>query len=112
MAAKRRKPSPSKRAKRSLLASRPSLRLPRIELQPHHIDIIGLALIAVGVFLGGVAYLGWSGGALGNGAVKSTRFVFGRLGYAVPAALIAGGRWCCCVSYARPRARCARARSR
>jgi S-DNA-T family DNA segregation ATPase FtsK/SpoIIIE len=91
MAAKRRKPSPSKRAKRSLLASRPSLRLPRIELQPHHIDIIGLALIAVGVFLGGVAYLGWSGGALGNGAVKSTRFVFGRLGYAVPAALIAGG---------------------
>jgi S-DNA-T family DNA segregation ATPase FtsK/SpoIIIE len=91
MAAKRRKQSPSKRAKRSLLASRPSLRLPRLELEPHHVDIIGLALIAIGVFLAGVAYVHWSGGALGNGAVKSTRFVFGRPGSVVPAALIAGG---------------------
>jgi S-DNA-T family DNA segregation ATPase FtsK/SpoIIIE len=91
MAAKRRKQSPSKRAKRSLLASRPSLRLPRLDLEPHHVDIIGLALIAVGVFLAGVAYVHWSGGALGNGAVRSTRFVFGRLGSVIPAALIAGG---------------------
>jgi S-DNA-T family DNA segregation ATPase FtsK/SpoIIIE len=91
MAAKRRKPSPSKRAKRSLLAGRPSLRLPPLGLEPHHVDVIGLALIAVGVFLAGIEYLHWSGGALGNGAAKSTRFVFGRLGYAIPAALIAGG---------------------
>ncbi len=91
MAAKKPKHSPSKRAKRSLLASRPSLRLPRLELEPHHVDIIALALIAVGVFLAGVEYLHWSGGALGNGAARSTRFVFGRLGYAIPAALIADG---------------------
>ena len=38
----------SKRAKRSLMASRPSLSLPRLE--PHHIDILGLAMIAVGIF--------------------------------------------------------------
>jgi DNA segregation ATPase FtsK/SpoIIIE, S-DNA-T family len=85
----RKKPLP-KRAKRSLLASRP-LELPRLELQPHHVDIIGLALIAVGIFLGGVAYLHWSGGALGDGAVKGMRFVFGAVGYAVPAGLVAGG---------------------
>ncbi len=91
MAAKRRKQSPPKRAKRSLLAGRPSLRLPPLELEPHHVDVIGLALIAAGVFLAGIEYLHWSGGTLGNGGAKSTRFVFGRLGYAIPAALIAGG---------------------
>ena len=88
----RRKPkrkAPPKRARRSLLASRPALALPVLE--PHHFDIIGLALIAVGMFLGGVAYLGWAGGALGSGAVTAVRFVFGALGYAVPAALVAGG---------------------
>ncbi len=85
-----RKKPPPKRAKRSLLASR-SFALPRPQLEPHHVDVLALALIAVGVFLGGVAYLKWSGGALGNGAVTGTRFVFGALGYAVPVALIAGG---------------------
>jgi DNA segregation ATPase FtsK/SpoIIIE, S-DNA-T family len=83
--------SPPKRAKRSLLASRPSLALPRLELEPHHVDIIGLALIAVGIFLAAVAYLHWAGGTLGNGAVRGTRFVFGALGYAVPAGLVVGG---------------------
>jgi len=87
---KARKKPPPKRAKRSLLASRP-FELPRPALEPHHVDIIALALIAIGIFLGGVAYLHWSGGALGDGAVKGTRFLFGALGYAVPAALVAAG---------------------
>jgi DNA segregation ATPase FtsK/SpoIIIE, S-DNA-T family len=89
MAARKRKQSPSKRARRSLLASRPSLSLPRLE--PHHIDILALAMIAVGIFLAGVAYLGWSGGTLGEGAIRAIRFVFGRLGDVVPAALVVGG---------------------
>jgi len=76
------------RAKRSALAS---MSLPRLELDAHHIDIIGLALIAVGIFLAGVAYLKWSGGALGGGAVTGVRFAFGALGYGVPAALVLGG---------------------
>ena len=78
MAATKRKQPPARRAKRSLLASRPALPVPRLELEPHHVDIIGLALIAIGVFLAGVAYLDWSGGALGNGFVHGARFVFGR----------------------------------
>jgi S-DNA-T family DNA segregation ATPase FtsK/SpoIIIE len=88
----RRKPkrkAPPKRARRSLLASRPTLSLPVLE--PHHVDIIGLALIALGVFLGGVAYLGWAGGTLGGGAVSAVRFVLGALGYAVPTALVLVG---------------------
>jgi DNA segregation ATPase FtsK/SpoIIIE, S-DNA-T family len=91
MAARKRKKPPPRRAKRSLLASRPSLPVPRLELEPHHVDIIGLALIAVGIFLACVAYLDWSGGALGNGAVKGIRFLLGELGYTVPALLVAGG---------------------
>jgi DNA segregation ATPase FtsK/SpoIIIE, S-DNA-T family len=90
----RRKPkrrTPPKRARRSLLASRASLALPHLELQPHHVDIIGLALIAIGIFLGGVAYLHWPGGTLGDGAVSAARFALGTLGYAVPATLVLGG---------------------
>ena len=84
------------RARRSLLASRPYLRggrpglwSPRLE--SHQVDIVALALIAVGIFLGGVAYAHWNGGALGDGAVDVIRYLFGALGYAVPAALAVGG---------------------
>jgi S-DNA-T family DNA segregation ATPase FtsK/SpoIIIE len=90
MAKRARKKRPPKRAKRSLLASR-QLRLPRLELGPHHLDILALGLIACGIFLAGVAYLHWSGGALGSAAVLAMRFVLGALGYAFPAALLLGG---------------------
>ncbi len=85
-----RKKRPPKRAKRSLLAPR-QLRLPSLELEPHHLDIVALGLIACGIFLAGVTYLRWSGGALGSAAVLAMRFAFGALGYAVPAALLLGG---------------------
>jgi len=91
MAARKRKKPPPKRATRSLLAGLPSVRLPRGELEPHHVDIIGLGLIAVGILLGGVAYGGWDGGTLGNGAVTGMRFLLGALGYVVPAALVVAG---------------------
>ncbi len=91
MAARTRKKPPPKRATRSLLAARPSLRLPHVRLEPHHVDILGLGLIAIGILLGGVAYAGWDGGTLGNGAVTGLRFVLGALGYVVPAALVVGG---------------------
>jgi S-DNA-T family DNA segregation ATPase FtsK/SpoIIIE len=86
---KPRRKSPPPRARRSLLASRPTL--PSLSLEPHHVDILALALIAIGIFLGGVAYVHWAGGALGDGAVRATRFVFGALGYAVPVVLVAAG---------------------
>jgi S-DNA-T family DNA segregation ATPase FtsK/SpoIIIE len=88
----KRKPPP-KRARRSLLASRPSVGslAPRLELEPHHVDIAGLALLALGVFLAGVGYFHWGGGALGGGAMRACRFLFGSLGYAVPVALMLAG---------------------
>jgi S-DNA-T family DNA segregation ATPase FtsK/SpoIIIE len=60
-------------------------------LEPHHLDVIALALIAVGIFLAGVAYLGWSGGTLGHGVIQAFRFLFGAIGYAVPAGVVGGG---------------------
>jgi DNA segregation ATPase FtsK/SpoIIIE, S-DNA-T family len=91
MAARKRSKTPPKRATRSLLAARPSWRMARPELEPHHVDIVALGLIALGILLGGVAYAGWDGGTLGNGAVTAMRFVLGALGYVVPAALVVFG---------------------
>src|SRR5438105_7766485 len=90
MAPRAKKKPPRRRAKRSLL---PRVRLPRRpgQLEAYHLDIIALALIACGILLAGVAYFGWSGGPLGRGAVVAMKFVFGALGYALPAALLAGG---------------------
>jgi S-DNA-T family DNA segregation ATPase FtsK/SpoIIIE len=81
--------APRTRARRSPLARRPSL--PSLVLESHHVDILALALIAAGIFLGGVAYLHWAGGALGDGGVRGIRYIFGALGYAVPAGLVAAG---------------------
>src|SRR5579859_7068208 len=91
MAKRTRRKQPPRRARRSLLSARPSLRLVLPELRPHHVDVIALALIAVGVFLAGVAYLHWAGGALGRGGVDAARFLFGALGYAVPTGLVIAG---------------------
>ena len=87
--ATRKKAPPPSRARRSKLSGRPAL--PSVALEPHHVDIVALALVAIGIFLGGVAYLHWSGGALGDGAVRAATFVLGELGYVVPVTLVAGG---------------------
>jgi DNA segregation ATPase FtsK/SpoIIIE, S-DNA-T family len=91
MAARKRSKPPPKRATRSLLSGWGSVNLPRPELEPHHVDILALGLIALGVLIGGVAYAGWDGGTLGNGAVTGLRFLLGALGYVVPAALVVAG---------------------
>jgi S-DNA-T family DNA segregation ATPase FtsK/SpoIIIE len=85
--------APRKRATRSPFASRPSLGVLAHgpELEPHQVDIVALALIAIGIFLAGVMYFHWAGGTLGNGLTHATQFVFGALGYALPASLVAAG---------------------
>jgi S-DNA-T family DNA segregation ATPase FtsK/SpoIIIE len=60
-------------------------------MQPHEIDVVALALIAVGIFLGGVAYLGWAGGSVGHASVGALEFLVGALAYAVPVVLVIGG---------------------
>ena len=86
MAARRRKPAPRRRAKRSSLALP---QLPHLE-QRHH-DVIGLGLVALAAFLAFVFYLGWEGGALGGALADGLVFLLGRVAYAAPIALFGFG---------------------
>jgi DNA segregation ATPase FtsK/SpoIIIE, S-DNA-T family len=88
--AARGKKRPPTRATRSLVASRPSLHGFR-DLEPHQIDVIALALVAFGIFLGGVAYGIWAGGALGHGVMSAFEILIGKLAYLTPIALVLGG---------------------
>jgi DNA segregation ATPase FtsK/SpoIIIE, S-DNA-T family len=81
---------PPTRATRSLVASRPALRGIR-DLEPHQVDVISLAIVAIGIFLGGVFYAGWGGGTLGHGALSALELLIGRLAYVVPLALVLVG---------------------
>jgi S-DNA-T family DNA segregation ATPase FtsK/SpoIIIE len=85
-----RKGPPPTRARRTQVASRPSLRAV-MTLEPHHVDLLGLALIAVGIFLGGITYLHWGGGTLGHGVVSGLRLLMGVFAYLVPVVLVVGG---------------------
>ena len=85
-----RKSPPPTRARRTQMASRPSLR-GLMHLEPHHVDLLALALVALGIFLGGVTYLHWGGGTLGHGIVSGLRLFMGVFAYLVPVGLVIGG---------------------
>src|SRR5215212_437135 len=77
------------RARRAPGASlwRPSLP----ELSPHQLDLLGLGLAAIGVFLAFVLYIGAAGGSAGGALSDGLELLLGEVAYAVPAALVAGG---------------------
>ncbi|RJQ45241.1 MAG: DNA translocase FtsK [Gaiellales bacterium] len=59
----------------------------------HLRELGGLALIALGVFLAFVVYLGWSGGLVGSALETGLRFMFGILSFLAPPAFVALGAW-------------------
>ncbi|MGI8511137.1 MAG: DNA translocase FtsK 4TM domain-containing protein [Solirubrobacteraceae bacterium] len=59
--------------------------------QQRDFDLIGLGLVALGVFLACVLYLGWAGGQAGGALTDGLRYLFGVIAYAGPVALVAGG---------------------
>jgi DNA segregation ATPase FtsK/SpoIIIE, S-DNA-T family len=65
------------------------LRLPVLEQR--ELDLIGLFLVAVGVFLACVLYLGWAGGQVGAALTDATRYLVGAIAYGAPIALVAAG---------------------
>jgi S-DNA-T family DNA segregation ATPase FtsK/SpoIIIE len=77
------------RARRAPAASLWRPRLP--ELSPHQLDVLGLGLAALGVFLAFVLYLGAAGGSVGGATSDGLRLLLGKVAYAVPIALVAGG---------------------
>ncbi|MEK6251089.1 MAG: DNA translocase FtsK [Actinomycetota bacterium] len=50
-----------------------------------------MSLIAVGVYLTLVLYLGWEGGKIGSGAKDALTYLFGKVAYLAPLALFASG---------------------
>ncbi len=85
MPAARRKP----RARRSAPPSAWRDRIPALEQR--HWDLIGLALVAIAIFLAFLIYLGWDGGQGGDRLVDGLRDLVGEVRYVVPVGLLAAG---------------------
>jgi DNA segregation ATPase FtsK/SpoIIIE, S-DNA-T family len=60
-------------------------------LEQRHFDVIGLGLVAAGVYLAFVLYAGWDGGRVGGWLEGVLSDAFGRVAYVVPIALVAWG---------------------
>ncbi|HEU4701515.1 MAG TPA: DNA translocase FtsK 4TM domain-containing protein, partial [Conexibacter sp.] len=77
------------RAKRSAGAS---IRRPALpQLTPHQLDLLGLGLAALGIFLAFVLYLGAAGGSAGGALSDGLELLLGEVAYAAPVAFVAGG---------------------
>src|SRR5215217_3567551 len=80
--------APASRARR--VAPRPTLpRLP--ELEQRQLDLLGLGMVALGVFFGFLVYGHSDGGEAGGWTVDSMRWLLGAVHYAVPPVLVAVG---------------------
>ena len=86
-----RRPAPRAEARsalsRLLPAGRP--RLPRLEQR--HRDLLGLGLLAAGIFMAFVLYLDWEGGQVGEAVAEGLRYLLGVVAHLVPLALVAMG---------------------
>src|SRR5215218_5933407 len=62
-------------------------------LEQRHLDMIGLFLIAAGVYLAFVLFFGWEGGKVGYGIETGLEYLFGTVGARIATVLIlaAGG---------------------
>ncbi|HYU59482.1 MAG TPA: DNA translocase FtsK [Solirubrobacterales bacterium] len=58
-----------------------------IRLEQRHLDLIGLGLIAAGVYLWGVWFLGWDGGRVGSAADTAMAYVAGAVAGVLPLVL-------------------------
>ncbi|HMT04954.1 MAG: DNA translocase FtsK [Solirubrobacterales bacterium] len=63
----------------------------REPLRQHHLDLIGLGSVLLGIYLVFVLYFGWNGGRLGSGISDGLMYTLGLVAYLVPVALFAAG---------------------
>src|ERR1044072_6259424 len=83
--AARRKPKGKAKAKAKPRLSRPHL----FEgLQQRHLDLIGLFLIAAGVYMTFVLFFGWDGGKVGYGVETGLEYLLGGVGARIVTALM------------------------
>jgi S-DNA-T family DNA segregation ATPase FtsK/SpoIIIE len=64
---------------------------PKTGLDQRHLDLIGLGLILIAVYLVFVLYFGWEGGRLGSELSDGLTYLLGVVAYLVPLALFATG---------------------
>lgn len=72
-------------SKQSGKASSPA----REPLRQHHLDLIGLGCVLLGIYLVFVMYFGWNGGRIGSGISDSLTYLLGLVAYLAPVALFA-----------------------
>jgi DNA segregation ATPase FtsK/SpoIIIE, S-DNA-T family len=86
---------PRRRKKRTLRPRLPARvkerRRKRRPKSEQHPELIGLALVALGLFLAAILYLGWSGGMVGGWIVGGLEDAIGSAAYAVPVCCLAIG---------------------
>jgi len=81
-----------KRSKRKLKPRQPARTRKAAKTRSHHHpELYGLGLIAIGIFLGSVLYLGWNGGVVGAVLARGILAVIGVTTYFLPLAAIAYG---------------------
>ncbi len=76
-------------ARRRARRARRALGWPRLNQRAR--DLLGLGLIAFGVFLGFVLYGNWDGGSVGRNLDDRTAWLVGTVRFALPVALVVGG---------------------
>jgi S-DNA-T family DNA segregation ATPase FtsK/SpoIIIE len=57
-------------------------------LEQRHLDVIGLLLIAVGVYLAFVLFFGWEGGKVGYGIETGLEYLVGEVGARIATVLL------------------------
>jgi S-DNA-T family DNA segregation ATPase FtsK/SpoIIIE len=60
-------------------------------LEQRHLDLIGLAFVAIGVFLAFPVYFGFDGGAAGQAATDGLAYLVGKVALGVPVAIVLSG---------------------
>jgi DNA segregation ATPase FtsK/SpoIIIE, S-DNA-T family len=86
---KRRRPPLRRSGAKRRAPRRP--RLAAAKLEQRHLDIVGLCLIALGVYLTLVLYLDWDGGKVGSGAGTGLEYLFGKVAYTTPLVMFFAG---------------------
>jgi S-DNA-T family DNA segregation ATPase FtsK/SpoIIIE len=82
---------PRQQSKKPARVNRPSPREIVAGLEQRHLDLIGLGLIAIAVYLGCVLYVGWDGGPVGDSLSSALADATGRVAYIVPIAVAGWG---------------------
>ena len=73
--------------KRAKAKPKAGLHLPA-GLEQRHLDLIGLFLVAVGIYLVFVLFAGWEGGKVGYGIETGLEYLFGTVGARIATVLI------------------------